>query len=640
MAETPDIPDRSERGGLARYESRYKWFTGVVLVAMAVLFGRLWYLQVVEGNRYHRESTENIVRTIDRDAPRGRIFDREGIPLATNRTSYEVRITPHILRRHDVGAVLQRLQKHLNLSDDRVETLEERLAEENEPMVVAQDVSRNRVAQLETDKMRLPGTDIQVHSRRHYPLNAVLAHTVGYTGEITGDELDRWEDYGYEGGDFVGKMGLERAFEAVLKGSPGEVRRIVNAKGIPQGEQTSDRLIGSGRRVEPIPGRDLELTVDAQMQLIIDRQMEAFPSGAVVAVDPENGDILAMYSKPHFNPNSWSGKLSEHEKMRSDNDPFKPMLDKTVRPYFPGSVFKIAGAYAALDTGVVEADDEKECPGYSRFGGRIFRCWQLGGHGDVDLVEALMHSCDVYFYKLAADLGQNRIAEYAFKFGFGEKTGVPHNREQAGQVPTEQWHEKHSPNGYQEGFALNLVLGQGNTMATPTQVAMAYAAVANGGSLYYPRIVRAIRNGRGDELFRYPSRVRKEVGIESDHLESIRDGLWRAVNEEGGTAYRTHREDLDVAGKTGTAQVHSIGQVRVSNREKMFQLRDHAWFVGYAPSDDPEVVLAVFLEHAGHGGRKAAPVAMDIFESYFENRGEDSLARKIGSELERGASGR
>lgn len=600
-----------------------------VLAAFVFLVGRLWYLQVLNGERYYRASTENIVRTIDLDPPRGRVFDREGAVLATNRTSYTVEIAPHILRNHDVDSTLSRLRRHLNLTAERVADLEEEVNREDRPIVVRRDIPRVQVAALETDKMRLPGVEVRVDSKRHYPLNSVFAHTVGFMGEVGDEEYDRLRKYGYNAGDFVGRMGLERAFEPILRGSPGRERQVVDASGIPQGEAEHKMFLGSRGRIAPIPGRDVVTTLDARLQLLVDEAMSAYPSGAAVAVEPETGEVLAMYSKPVFNPNSWSGKLSAHEKMRSDNDPFKPMLDKSVKPYFPGSIYKIVGAFGALDRGVFAPGEEKECPGYYGFGGRRFRCWKWGGHGDVDMREALQESCDVYFYKVASELGLDQIAEYAHRFGFGEPTGIPHNRESFGRVPTRQWHREHSPNGYQQGFALNSILGQGNVMVTPIQAAMAYAAIANGGRIYYPKIVREIRNGRGDVLFEFPSKVRKEIGIEDDDLEVIRDGLWRVVNEEDGTAYRTKIEGLDVSGKTGTAQVHSIGKVRIPNRDKTFRLRDHAWFASYAPSDDPEIALVVFLEHAGHGGRQAAPVATEILEEYFDGSDEGSIARKI-----------
>jgi penicillin-binding protein 2 len=394
-------------------------------------------------------------------------------------------------------------------------------------------------------------------------------------------------------------------------------------------------LIGDDRRIEPVPGRDLVSTLDAQLQLIVQEALEGHPSGAVVALDPSDGSVRAMYSKPSFNSNAWSGRLSQMEKTRADNDPFKPMLDKTVRPYFPGSIFKIAGSYAGLDTGTVEPDDEVDCHGAYRYGGTLFRCWKWGGHGSVDLRAGLQHSCDVYFYKLAEQLGIDTIANYASRFGFGERTGFPVNDERSGRVPTREWHRQHSPNGYQPGFALNTIIGQGDTRVTPLQVALAYGAIANGGRVHYPRLVEAVKTGRGQTLFEFPARVRKRLQIDEADLDVIRDGLWRVVNKKGGTAYSTRLEDIEFSGKTGTAQVHSSERVHLPNREKAVRLRDHAWFVGYAPSDDPELVVAVFLEHAGHGGRTAAPVASEIFDRYLHRDKRPSLSRKIGHRYRR-----
>ena len=242
---------------------------------------------------------------------------------------------------------------------------------------------------------------------------------------------------------------------------------------------------------------------------------------------------------------------------------------------------------------------------------------------------ALQHSCDVYFYKLADQLGIDPLSDHAFRFGFGQRTGVSINHESKGRVPTREWHRKHSPNGYQPGFALNTVLGQGDTLSTPIQVAMAYGAVANGGTLWYPRIVDRVQTGEGRVVYNFEPKVRKKLNIEDAHLDVIRRGLRRAVNREEGTAYDARLEDIEVAGKTGTAQVHAIGEVRIKNRNKVFRLRDHAWFAAYAPADDPEIVVAVFLEHAGHGGQEAGPVAKHILETYFNPSNEAALARKI-----------
>ena len=623
-----NISSQNSSGGTPG-DGRYRWLYIAVAVAFAVLLGRLWYLQILRGETYHRVSTQNIVRNVEEDPPRGRIFDRNGVKLAGNRTAFDVVVVPHILRQHNVEEVVDRLRRHLNLTDQRVDDLRSNIDEEDGDLTVRSDITRGQVAALETDKMYLPGVEVQSHAKRVYPLDEIVAHLVGFMGEVNQKELRNLRDVGYGPGDYIGRMGLEEAYEGVLRGAPGIDRQVVNARGISQGSEETRMMLGQLHEVEPMPGRDLVLNIDARLQLAVHRAMSSYPSGGAVALDPSDGSILAMYSKPSFNPNSWSGQLASHEKMEADNDPFKPMLDKTVNAYFPGSVFKIVGAWAGLDRAKFSPDEEVDCPGYYRFGGRRFRCWKWGGHGEVDMAEALQHSCDVYFYKLADEMGLEPLSDHAFRFGFGQRTGVSINQESKGRVPTREWHRRHSPNGYQPGFALNVVLGQGNTLATPLQVALAYGAVANGGTLWYPRIVDRIQTGEGRVLYDVEPKVRKKLSIDDAHLDVIRRGLRRAVNREEGTAYDARLEEIDVAGKTGTAQVHSIGEVRIQNRNKVFRLRDHAWFAAYAPAEDPEIVVAVFLEHAGHGGQEAGPVAKHIMETYFNPSNEAALARKV-----------
>ncbi|MEZ4458818.1 MAG: penicillin-binding protein 2 [bacterium] len=612
--------------------TRYLGFVVFVGFAFSLLLGRLWLVQVLDGDQYWRASTENIIRNIEVSPPRGRIFDRSGNVLAENRPSFDVVIQPHLFSEPKNGDVppLELLQGYLNLSKEDVERLAKKIAQKRGEVVVARDITRSQVALVETDRLRLPGVEVRANSHRRYPLEHVTAHVVGFMGEIRANELKDLEAYGYRSGDYLGRMGVERAYESILRGAPGIERQVVDARGIPQGEAETRFLIGDYQKVTPIAGRDVFMTLDARLQIIVDEAMKNYPAGAVVALDPRDGSLLAMYSKPGFNPNSWSGRLSTQEKLKSDNDPYKPMLDKTISAYFPGSTFKIAGALAALDEGIMDADDEVKCPGYYRFGGRNFRCWKHGGHGDVNVAEALQHSCDVYFYKVAETIGIDKIAEYGFDFGFGELTGYPINDESAGRMPTKEWHRKHSPDGFQHGFALNTILGQGDTLATPLQVALAYGAVANGGKLYYPRIIDHINTATNDALFEFEPRVRKTVPGTPEAFQQIREGLWKTVNEDGGTAFAHRPTTVEVSGKTGTAQVHKIGRIRVANRDKEIRFRDHAWFAGYAPSTDPTLVVVVFLQHGGHGGSDAAPVAMDIFTRYFA--GDDPLARKIGEE--------
>ena len=631
-------PQRGDAEAPPREHERDRRRYGVLLALAALAFlllaARLWYVQVIQGERYWRASTQNIIRDIEIKPARGRIIDRHDVVLADNRPSYDVYLIPSIFnkRSNAPSASLKRLVSILNLTADEIAQIERLRTSRVAELVVRHDVTRAQVASLEAEALAIPGVEVRANAHRHYPLHGVGAHALGFLGEIHADELTELERYGYRAGDYIGRMGLESALEPVLRGSPGLNRIVVNAKNEPQGEAQTRFLIGEYQHVSPISGRDVKLTLDAELMLIIDEAMRERAAGAVVALDPRDGSILGLYSKPGFNPNSWTGRLSRQEKQRNDSDPYKPMLDKTVNSYFPGSVFKIVGSLAALDKGLMSQGDEAYCPGYYRFGGRRFRCWKYAGHGHVDVVEALAGSCDVYYYKAAEQLGIDTIAEYAWRFGFGEITGIGINNESAGRVPTKEWHRKHSPDGYKYGFALNTIIGQGDTLASPLQIALAYAAIANGGDLYYPRLIEEVRTRQGEALFSFEPRRRKRVEMSAAHLEAIRQGLRDAVNVDGGTAYAVRLKQLEVAGKTGTAQVHKIGQVRVANREKDFRLRDHAWFASYAPADEPELVLVVFLQHGGHGGSDAAPVAMQIYERYLGREAPPTLTSRV-SEL-------
>ncbi len=639
MSNPSNIPKRSRGGGIEDYRSRYIWLIIGCLSVFLLILARLWFLQVVRGDEYYRASSENIIRDINLPAPRGRILDRRGEILAENRPSFDVFVVPHIFNKHDTDKTLDLLKRYLHLSDRQLDRVRKRSKGNHSEVLVRRDATRGQVASIESDKMRLPGVEVRPNSHRHYPLNQVSAHTVGFLSEASGGEVDRLEPYGYRAGDYIGRMGLEKEFEELLRGSPGIDRQVVDAHGIPQGEAQTRFLIGDYTKVDPVPGRDLRTTLDADLMKTIDRAMRDYPSGAVVALDPRDGSVRAMYSKPSINPNSWTGRLSSMEKMRTDNDPFKPMLDKSVNAYFPGSIYKTVASAAALEEGLMSRDSEVYCPGSYKFGGRRFRCWKWGGHDHVDVGEALQGSCDVYYYKVAEELGIDTLAEYGYELGFGEKTGVSINNESAGRVPTKEWHRKNSPEGFQYGFALNTVLGQGDTMVTPLQAAVSYGAVANGGKLYYPRLVDEVKNADGQTLFKFPAKVRRRLDISDETLETIRQGLYDVVNKDGGTGYKSRLDDIEYAGKTGTAQVHAIGSVRVANRDKEFKLRDHAWFASYAPADDPEIVVVVFLEHAGHGGAEAGPVAKKVLERYFDKKAEMSMNLPMGpARPERGGS--
>jgi penicillin-binding protein 2 len=634
--EDQQLGSAEQRRDTSFYQGRYKWLILFLALLFTVLLGRLWHLQILQGERFYRLSTENIIRTNDIKPPRGRIYDQSGIVLADNRPSYDVYVLPRELRwrklkQEERQRYLQELERLLSLSPRDIVRLEKQLDQGIAQVMVRRDVTRQQVAMLEARRIDLPGLDVRANPHRVYPMHQVGAHTVGFLGEINDKELAASEGVGYRTGDYIGRMGLERAFEDILRGSPGLERIVVDSAGNPQGEAETRFLIGEYQHVRPVAGRDLVLTLDAELMLIIDHAMRKYPSGAVVAVDPRDGRVLALYSKPSFNPNSWTGRLSAQEKLRSDSDPYKPMIDKSVSAYFPGSVYKIVSSLAALEEGVFKIEDEVDCPGYYKYGGRRFRCWKHSGHEKTNIIKALAASCDVYYYKVAEALGIDKLADYSYRFGFGEPTGLPINREAAGRVPTREWHRKNSPDGYQHGFALNTAIGQGDTLTTPLQIAMAYAAIANGGTLYKPLLIKEIRTREGVPLFTYSPQVRKQLNLKPEHLAAIRQGLKEVVTAEYGTVHSTKAPmlALKVAGKTGTAQVHAIGRSRVSNKDKNFHLRDHAWFAAYAPYDNPELVLVVFLHHGGHGGPEAGPVAFEIFDRYVHRDASRPLTERL-----------
>jgi penicillin-binding protein 2 len=323
-------------------------------------------------------------------------------------------------------------------------------------------------------------------------------------------------------------------------------------------------------------------------------------------------------SKPTFNPNSWTGRLSAEEKADSDNNPFKPMIDKTVKAYFPGSTFKLVSAMAALNEGYIRPHETLRCQGFYEFGGRRFHCWNRAGHGIINLTDSLKHSCDVYYYKLGEKLGMDTLAKYAYMVGFGDRTGIGFNDEQRGLVPTKDWHRKYGSEGFQHGLTLSTSVGQGDTRVTPLQTAMAFAALANRGLLYYPRFIDRIETPEGTQLFKYPKRVRNKIEVPQHLMDDIDVGMTAVVNERGGTAFNHRLPYTTIAGKTGTAQVRGLDKMKLGvDGSVILKHRDHSWFVAYGPAETPSIVVVVFVQHGGSGGKVAAPVAMKIIDRYF-----------------------
>jgi penicillin-binding protein 2 len=433
------------------------------------------------------------------------------------------------------------------------------------------------------------------------------------------EEQQRANPLGYEAGDTVGATGIERAWESYLRGQRGWEKRVVDARGRYRSGPAAEDLVDPPPRLDPIPGRDLRLSIDADLEQAIDRAMRPHAAGAVVVVDVRTGRLLALYSKPDFDSNDLSGGAG-HARVREAftrlyADPLRPMLDKTMSGAFqPGSTMKPFSALAALEDHVVDPDHTEKCEGYVVFGRRIFRCSHV--HGTVKLKDAIARSCNVYFFHLAEAVGMDRIARVAQAFGLGEKTGLGINPESPGRIPTRSWYALRYRGAFRVGFTLNMAIGEGDVTVTPLQLAMAYAAIANGGTLYQPQVVRSVETSDGAVVQEFPPRVRRQVPVAPDDLRRVTDALFDVVNDPNGTAYPARDPALDVAGKTGTAQTGYVAKKAEDPKLEWFLSQNHAWFSSFAPTHAPEVAVTVLVEHGGSGPEVAVPVAMQIIHEY------------------------
>lgn len=599
-------------GDIPEFKRRYGYLVGLVCVVFAVLVGRLWQVQMIQGEQYSQQSEENFVQTVRIASVRGLILDRKRRPMVNNRPSYSAYITP----RFATEASVERLNQEISLSPEVGERLRRRLEQAKgvkrlRPLLVQRDISRDQLARLETHKGELAGVSVVARAHRNYIHGNLLAHLLGYMNEISADELSRAKDKGYNSGDLVGRSGVERMYEAHLRGVPGRERIVVDARGRRKRGPEAEELLGEDRRLEPRPGHSMVLTIDLEVQRLVERALRNYPSAAAVVLEVDTGRILASASKPAFDPNILSGRLSRREAKRLHENPYHPLLDRVVREhYFPGSTYKVIPAIAALEEHLIAPGDKIRCKGWHRLGKRNFRCSHA--HKKTNMHGALVQSCNVYFYTLAETVGMDLMAKYARLFGLGAPTGLGLNGEVSGFIPTKAWYARRKQ-PFRVGFTLNAAIGQGNTKTTPIQIASLYAAIANGGSLYLPQVVERLETSKGKLVQQFTPRLRRKITIAPCTLSIIRKGLWGVVHEEDGTAYETRLSKVMVSGKTGTAQVS-----RRAKKGKTIWLKDHSWFAAYAPSERPVISVAVIIEHGGRAAKVAAPVAMAIIKGYFK----------------------
>ncbi len=597
---------------LPAVQRRFLLFSIVVVLFFLLLALRLWYLQVISYQDYQERSVRNRTRVLSLEAPRGPVYDRHGELLVDNRPSFRISVMRQEVNDHP--ELLERLSLLLEVEP---ESLELRWSEGKRfpvyrPVPLAADVDWEVMARVQEHSVELPGVLTEVRPIRDYLDQGSSAHLVGYLGEVTEEELRGGQFERYQPGDFVGKTALERQYEPYLRGIKGRRLVEVDVKG---------NLLRELQLEPAQPGNKLYLTLDRKLQQAADLAF-GDQSGAAIALDVETGEILAMASRPTFDPALFARGISSDEWNELITDSRHPLQNKVIAgQYSPASTFKMVVALAALRGGVASEHRTVDCNGSFELGEARFRCWKKDGHGRTDLKKALRESCDVWFYQIGLELGIDKLSQAASEFGLGEPVGYPLPGEKSGVMPSQAWKRARFNKPWYAGETVIASIGQGFVLATPLQLAVMTAALANGGKVLKPQLIQRIEDWQGKVLVESQPELVRQLDYSAAAWKSINAGMVAVVNEQRGTGQVAALPDLLVAGKTGTSQVvrrktdeeEELG----TGGEVPYRFRPHALFVAFAPADKPKIAVAVVVEHGQHGGSAAGPVAKAILESYF-----------------------
>ena len=576
-----------------------------ILAIFLVLAYGLWRLQVMESSYYSLAAEKNRIRNVPVLAPRGKILDREGRTIVDNYPSFTALLLRDSTR--DLNADADFIAQGLHMDANDVRTRIRRFASmpQYQPIFLKEDITPDELAFIEAHRNELPELDTIMDHRRLYPRNGFMAHLIGYVGEVSEEMLNQPEFELYNPGDVVGISGVERQYNAVLMGENGSRQALVDSHG---------REVGRLGETEAVPGKPLKLTVDIDLQIAAEEALEG-KNGAVVAMDPRSGEVLAMVSGPAFDPNDFAVHVSRDQWSKLINDPDKPLLNKAIQAQLaPGSTFKIIMSVAGWQEGVAQ-DLHVNCSGSAEFYGRRFGCWVKGGHGPVTLEKAIYQSCDVFFYTLAEKLGIDRIAKYATLLGLGQRTGIDLPNEVSGVMPSEEWKIKNFKQKWFAGETISVGIGQGAVAITPVQLLRAFSAVSTGGRMVVPHVVNPevlpagyVQTGNYTEV--------KNVTLDPDGWTFITDAMSRVLLPEG-TAPSAHVPGIDIAGKTGSAQIVSL-ENRAKHQNNA-DLAQNGWFVGFTPRRNPDIVVCVLFQGGEHG-RLAARLATQVIKAYVEKQ--------------------
>ena len=583
MRESSTIPEDVKQ--------RLNWLLIFVVICFSILVISLWYLQMIKGEEFKERAVENCIRALVEDAPRGRIYDRQEKLLVTNRPVVVVSVIPAEV--DDLEKLSERLSRIIGVSPEKIsQTVKNYRENPFKPVKILDDCNINKIIETEERKDELKGVVLEVKPRRDYLYHDFAAHSLGYVGEIDKEELQQFGNPKFQGGDIIGKAGLEKYYDDILRGEKGGKEVEVDALG---------QEIATLLYQKPVPGKDLVLTIDRDLQLYGENLLFG-KKGSIIISNPNSGEILALVNRPSFSPNIFANGISSSDWQRLSSDADYPLTNRSVQGvYSPGSIFKVVTAIAALEEGVTDRKRKIYCSGSFELVGQVFTCWNETGHGSLSIVDGIAHSCNIYFYTLGKDLGIERFNKYMQKFGLGEKTGIDLPAEAIGTIPSAQWKKREVNEIWFPGDTINLSIGQGYLLLTPLQVHNIITTIAMEGEVYKLHLVKKIISADGNTVEEIKPEIYKKVNFSPDTSKIIKEGLRQTILE--GTGWRANIKELAVAGKTGTAQ-NPQGET-------------HAWFIGFAPYEDPEICITVFLENGGEGGEVAAPIARAMLEKYF-----------------------
>jgi penicillin-binding protein 2 len=579
-------------------QARLALFSYISAAMVILLLVGFWKLQVVQSEHYADLADKNGIRPMAIIAPRGAMLDREGRVLVDSYPSFSIllmRDNPKLLEKS-----LPQIEEGLGIAKEDLEQQLEAAKFEPKflPLVVKPEASEADIEFVDSHRADLPVLELEMVQRRRYPLGEMLANTIGYVGEVSPQELEKNPDR-YKPGDLIGKAGLEREYNDQIVGTDGMKRVVVNSVG---------KVIRTLENIDAIPGKPIQLTIDEDLQRIADTDL-ADKQGALVAMDGHTGEILAMVSRPTFDPNDFAVRIPAQEWAALNSDPNTPLLNRAIQAQLaPGSTFKIIMATAMLESKALPADFTAFCPGEAVFYGRVFHCWQAKGHGAVDLHSGIVHSCDVFFYNVGQRLGIDKIYYYASGLGLGRRTGIDLPGEEPGLMPSEEWVQRVYHHKWYAGETISVAIGQGAVTVTPIQLARAINAVASGGLLVQPHLLKNITSLQPE---RFP--------LSDDTVEKVTQGMYDVINEGGGTGYALRLQNVDFSGKSGTAQLMSYqAGSKVGGRAGKLT---NGWFVGYAPRRNPDIIVAAVVQGSTeHGGTTAGPVVRDVVKAYYDKK--------------------